>query len=212
MAMIQLQFSTRPESWIEDLCRKDSAVVKVLSLKQQGGSKQVTHFVDISSDKVSSDKLSEDIHRLRDVSSSEIAKVGSNRLVGTITSENCTVCLAIIETNLGYFIGPAETGEDCNMTYKLFMNGEGIPVFLQALHSKEVDYKISDISRLSPKKTLTPKQEKVLKSALELGYYDFPKRVTTEQLSHSLGIAPSTIAEILRRAEKKIISVYFGTT
>jgi predicted DNA binding protein len=209
--VIQLQFSTPPESWIGALCRDDAAVVKVLSLKQQGGSKQVTHFVDIYSDRTSSDTINEDLHKLSDVSESELAKVGSNRLVGTITSKNCKVCLAIMETNLGYFIGPAETGDDCNVNYKLFMDGDGIPVFLQALHSKDVNYKITDISKLAPKKALTPKQEKVLKTALELGYYDFPKRVTTEQLSDTLGISPSTIAEILRRAEKKIISGYFGT-
>ena len=89
------------------------------------------------------------------------------------------------------------------------MSGDAIPLFLQTLHDKGVVYEISEIAKLSTKQKLTSKQEKVLKSALELGYFDYPKRVSTEDLSKRLGVAPSTLNEILRRAERKIIQVYF---
>lgn len=207
--VIQLQFKTHAESWIESLCRDDFAIVKILSLKKQSQSGHVTHFVDISSDKVSADRMEEELRNSKDVDVSDVAKVGTNRLVGAVTSNNCSVCSVIVDTNVGYFIGPATTGADCQTTFKLFMNGEGIPTFLQGLHTNQVQYKISDITRLAPKRSLTSRQERVLKSALELGYYDYPKRVTTEELSRSLDIAPSTVAEILRRAEKRIISGYF---
>jgi predicted DNA binding protein len=62
---------------------------------------------------------------------------------------------------------------------------------------------------LSSKQRLTSKQEKVLKSALELGYFDYPKRVTTQELSEQLGVAASTLNEILRRAERRVLKGYF---
>lgn len=206
--MIQLQFTVPPEKWIETICHEDSAVVKILSMKG-GKSDQVTHFVDAVSETTGADKLSRDIRDSSDVTSSELANVGLNRLVGAVTSTDCVVCSAIVNSNSGYFVGPAVTGSDGRVSYKLFMSGDAIPVFLQTLHEKGVVYEISEIAKLSTKQKLTPKQEKVLKSALELGYFDYPKRIGTEELSKGIGIAPSTLNEILRRAERRIIKVYF---
>lgn len=191
------------------MCQNGLATVKVLSLKAQTAAGEITHFVDISSEHASAEQLSENILKSTDVVTSDVAKVGNSRLIGSVTSSKCTVCPMIIDTNLGYFIGPAVSEKNSQMVYKLFMNGEGIPSFLQGLHMKGIDYKIADITKLAPKKTLTVRQERVLKSAFELGYYDYPKRVSTEELSKSLGIAPSTVAEILRRAERRIIGSYF---
>lgn len=207
--MIQLQFSVEPETWIEDLCHGSLATVRVLSMKTNDSDGRITHFVEITSDRVSAEELKKVLGKCGDVTESDIAAVGSNRLVGAVTSRDCIVCSLILQSQNGYFIGPATTENDCQLTYKLFMNGEGIPNFLQSLHDKGVVYRIAEIAKMSTKRALTSKQEKVLKSALELGYYEYPKRISTEDLSKAVGLAPSTISEILRRAEKRIISGYF---
>lgn len=207
--MIQLQFSVTPEGWIDSLCHDESATIRVLSMKPNDSDGDVTHFVEITSDEVSSEELKLKLRECRDVTASDVAAVGSNRLVGAVTSNDCIVCSMIVQSQTGYFIGPASTENDCQITYKLFMNGEGIPNFLQTLHTKGISYKIAEIAKMSAKRVLTSKQERVLKSALELGYYEYPKRISTEELSKSVGLAPSTVSEILRRAEKRIISGYF---
>ena len=209
--MIQLQFTVTPESWIGGLCLKDSATIRILSMKAGDSQRNVTHFVEITSNKVSAEDLTRELRRSVDVTESDIATVGANRVVGAVTSNDCTVCSLIMESKTGYFIGPATTEIDCQLSYKLFMSGEGIPGFLQSLHDNGVLYKISEIAKMTPARALTSKQERVLKSALEMGYYDYPKRVSTEDLSKALDLAPSTISEILRRAERRIISGYFKT-
>jgi predicted DNA binding protein len=179
-------------------------------MKTAESNSDITHFVEITSDKASSEELRKYLKRCSDVTGNDVAAVGSNRLVGAVTSNHCQVCSMIIQSQTGYFIGPASTEDDCRITYKLFMNGEGIPNFLQSLHEKGIVYKIAEIAKMTPTRALTSKQERVLKSALELGYYDFPKRISTEELSKALGLAASTVSEILRRAEKRIIAGYFG--
>jgi len=52
---------------------------------------------------------------------------------------------------------------------------------------------------------LTPKQEEVLLRAFLQGYYSYPRRVDLKDLASSLGLSPSTVAELLRKAEIKII-------
>ena len=207
--MIQLQFSVTPEGWIDNLCRNDSAIVRVLSMKSQDSERNITHFVEITSEKVTAEHLRKDVSKLADVTDCDLASVGLNRLVGAVTSNDCLVCFLIMQSQSGHFVGPAVTESNCQITYRLFMSGEGIPNFLQSLHENGVVYKIGEIAKMSPTRALTPKQERVMKSALELGYYDYPKRISTEELSKAVGVSSSTVSEILRRAERRIISGYF---
>jgi predicted DNA binding protein len=209
--VIQLQFTVAPESWISSLCLKESAIVKILSMKAGDSDRSIMHFVEITSDKASAKDLRRELKRPSDVTESDVASVGANRILGTVTSNDCRVCSLILEEKTGYFVGPATTEIDCQMSYELFLNGEGLPGFLQSLHDNGVLYRISEIAKMAPERALTSKQERVLKSALEMGYYDFPKRISTEDLSKALGLAPSTISEILRRGERRIITGYFRT-
>ena len=59
--MIQLQFIVTPESWIAGLCVKDSAVIKILSMKPDVSNRYVSHFVDITSEKTSAEVSDEGI-------------------------------------------------------------------------------------------------------------------------------------------------------
>jgi predicted DNA binding protein len=208
--VIQLEFSTNAETWILSLCKTKLARIKVMSLKAlDGTNKLITHFVDISSQKASAQDLTRALEKAPDVTDSDLARVAPNRVVGSVTSNDCLVCQAVVESNTNCFIAPAATEEDCNMNYKLFISGGGLPLFLQRLHRKGVNYKIEDLSPLTSPRGITARQQNVLRSALELGYYDFPKRVSTEELANKMGIKSGTVVEILRRAEKNVISRYF---
>src|SRR6059036_4334179 len=52
---------------------------------------------------------------------------------------------------------------------------------------------------------LTEKQARALLAAYEAGYYEFPRKATTEQVSLSLGIARSTFEQHLNRAEHHVV-------
>ena len=52
---------------------------------------------------------------------------------------------------------------------------------------------------------LSMKQRQALLTAFALGYYDVPRKISSEELSRHLNADKSTIVEHLRKAEKKLI-------
>ena len=55
---------------------------------------------------------------------------------------------------------------------------------------------------------LTKRQLCVVQEALDLGYFDYPRRISARELASRLKIAPPTLSEILRSAEKKMAEFY----
>jgi len=52
---------------------------------------------------------------------------------------------------------------------------------------------------------LTHRQRQMLLTAYALGYYDVPRRISSDDLSRHLNVDKSTIVEHLRKAERKLI-------
>ncbi|MDQ3968199.1 MAG: helix-turn-helix domain-containing protein [Thermoproteota archaeon] len=52
---------------------------------------------------------------------------------------------------------------------------------------------------------LTSRQRQMLLTAYTLGYYDVPRRISSDDLSRHLNIDKSTVVEHLRKAERKLI-------
>ncbi len=55
---------------------------------------------------------------------------------------------------------------------------------------------------------LTEKQELAVIYAYLMGYYQFPRKASLKELATKLGLSVSTLAELLRKAEAKIIEAY----
>lgn len=51
---------------------------------------------------------------------------------------------------------------------------------------------------------LTDRQEEVVRRAFEMGYYEVPRTVSTDDVADDLGIDPSTVTEHLQRAERNV--------
>ena len=59
--------------------------------------------------------------------------------------------------------------------------------------------------RLDTAATLTDRQFAAVSAAVECGYYDDPRRGSTEEVATALDCAPSTAAEHLRKAEARVM-------
>lgn len=57
---------------------------------------------------------------------------------------------------------------------------------------------------------LTDRQQETVQAAIESGYYDMPRKATSEDVAEELDCATSTAAEHLRKAESKIMVGLFS--
>jgi predicted DNA binding protein len=59
---------------------------------------------------------------------------------------------------------------------------------------------------------LTEKQREVIQTAFEMGFYDWPREATGEDVAEELGIASATFSEQIHAAERKLFTALFEDT
>ncbi|OYR40535.1 hypothetical protein DJ82_07275 [Halorubrum sp. Ib24] len=57
-----------------------------------------------------------------------------------------------------------------------------------------------------PLDAVTPRQQEVLETAFDMGYFEVPMEVTTDEFATALDLDPSTVREHLQRAQKNLLT------
>ena len=83
-------------------------------------------------------------------------------------------------------------------------------VIIEALEKEGVSFEVKEQRNLEDSDLLTSRQEQILSIAFEMGYFDFPKKAGLKELADQTGIKTSTLGEIMRRGQKKILGEYLA--
>jgi hypothetical protein len=80
------------------------------------------------------------------------------------------------------------------------------PDDFKLIHSGEFD----PLQRLRPRgEALSPRQDEMLRMAIELGYYDDPRKCTLETLAKQFGVSKAAVHKRLVSAESKILKGHY---
>lgn len=74
-------------------------------------------------------------------------------------------------------------------------------VTVEVLETGEYETGGSSFSRV-----IASRQEEVIETAVDLGYYNEPHHASLEDISEVVGITPGTVGEHLRKAEERVFS------
>ncbi len=126
-------------------------------------------------------------------------------------SDGCAVCKAILSHSSFLVSGRHIAGYTLVYSF-VAPSFDVFQKIVSTLEANGLKLKILEVTRFKPKgKILTEKQERVLWLASKMGFFEYPRKITMLELSRRLGIALSTLSEIIRRGTRRLIEDHFET-
>lgn len=198
-----------PRSWITDVATTFPASLTILDCKnsQVNGLQQL---VDVSAPEEALEPLLKAIGDNPDVKEVYMVPTRRGRMLGTVTARNSGICKAVMEMRLfcRSCLFSSSKKEDGTILWKVALTeSTTLKDLLKTLASEGTEANVVRLSGISDE-ALTPRQREIVQTAFDRGYFDYPRKTGLKTLSRSLKVTPSTMSEILRRAERKIIGDY----
>ena len=197
----------QPHRWIETAVSKYSASVQILDSKMPSAT-TVQHLFDIQVKPSLMDELIDAMRDDGDLTGLEIIKSENGHIYGAAASSRCTVCKDGARSRC--FLASVSVSSKESAQWTVLGNDESFKGLVGALDRKGIQYELRLKKKLEDNDLLTTRQEQVLTIAFERGYFDFPKKLKLKELADDTGIRTSTLAEILRRVQKKILGEYLA--
>lgn len=202
---VEMEFK-QPVKWIRDVVQTHSASIRIrdIRMSSEGARDLIEIFIPGGEVKGLSSELIEQKRTKID----NVTIMDDSHATAIVNAHECAVCRAILNWDL--FLTEAYSNETGDIIMKWLVPDEAtVKGFLDRLEEDGVQFELLKKRALTKRGDITARQEYVVKTALELGFFDYPKKVNLEGLSRRLKVSYVTLAEILRRAEKNIISSYF---
>ena len=195
----------QPHKWIEIAVGEYLASVEILDSKlPRPGA--VQHLFDIQVKPAMMDDVVRAMRRDKDLTGLEVIRSKNGHVYGSAASSRCTVCKEVARSKC--FLTSVTVAARDRAHWVVMGNDSSFKNLIGTLERKKIPFKVKLQKRLEDTDLLTTRQEQILSIAFEEGYFDFPKRIGLKELAQQTGIRTSTLAEILRRGQKKVLGEY----
>ena len=212
MREITLEASQNVKSWAKSISTEPNVIIRTINCKPYGP-RGLFEFVEI----ISGDSIKRVLNKIRsepDIIYSDFQIFDKFRASGIVITKNAPVCrlIASIKGVCKNCLLTVGANENKPVKWKVIFSGNiSMNELLSELESKGLKANIREEGEVRRNGLLTFKQEKAIKLASDEGYFKFPRRVGLKKLSEILGMSPSTLDEVLRRAEGKIMKNHVGS-
>ena len=197
----------QPHKWIDTAVGGYSASVEILDSKLP--SKDIVqHLFDIQVKPSLMAGLIEDMRNDNDLLGLEVIKSGNGHIYGSASSSRCTICKEVARSRC--FLASVTVTAREKAQWTVLGNDESFKGLVDSLDKRKNHYVVRAKKPLEDNDLLTTRQEQIMTIAFERGYFDFPKRMGLKDLAAETGVRTSTLAEILRRGQKKILGEYLA--
>jgi predicted DNA binding protein len=209
MREIVLQLKA-PQTWLSEITSKHPTTIRILDCKPSETKDGVRQLVEVSADQDQLDKIVNEVKASPLVKEAYVVQTKRGRMLGSLLTESA-FCGTIMRTEAFcrscFFHSKANPDGTVEWTLA-FNKREALTELLDRMKNEQVDVKILKLSSVADVENLTSHQRSLVETALEEGFFDYPRRITLRELSKKMGISASTASEVLRRAERKILSSY----
>ena len=205
--MLEAVISVRVPDFVGDISKRHDAMVKILGCVpfSETGAKSL---LEIRAKEEKIPGVMKDFKASHGFSEVHMAQTGKDKMLATVSTTKCAICSTMASS--GCFLVSATAKNDNLHWTVLASKNDQIKALIARMKDNGMDATLQSIRDISSKEELTKRQEDILKIALEKGYFDYPKRTSIRELAKLFGISNSTLSEILRSGQKKVMASYFG--
>jgi len=196
-----------PQNWMSEIPQKHPVTIRVID-RVPYSEKGVKDLVEIAGpDDVMAEVL-EDIRKNPLVSKVETTVTERGKVIGAVTTARCEICRILTDSDV--FLISAESKGSGRVEWTLVVSDKSVLKNLfDHLKAKGVEGELVKLTKIDDKESLTERQDKITHVAFERGYFDYPKRISLRELARMFEVSPSTLSEILRKGQRKIVLDYF---
>jgi predicted DNA binding protein len=184
-----------------------SADVEILDSKLLSAD-TVEHLFDIQVKPSAMDRLIRAMRRDGDLDELEVVTSKNGHIYGAASSGRCTICKELAKSKC--FLSSVSVTSREAAQWTVLGSNRSFADLVESLEEKQIAYRIRTKKELGDTDLLTTRQEQILSIAYESGYFDFPKKMGLKELAAETGVRTSTLAEILRRGQRKVLGTYLA--
>lgn len=172
--------------------------------------KGVKDLVEVELGRVEIEELTSFISSLPEVDFVKHQEVSNRKRVKMIVGvKTCYGCRALVDAET-FLLARRSLDRAWAQWRVLITNTEQIDTLTSNLRDLGMDHKVVEVHEFKDWDPLKESEERVLKEALESGYYNFPKLVGIREIAKKLGVSTAYVSYTLRSAQKKATQRYFG--
>jgi predicted DNA binding protein len=197
----------QPHRWMEIAVGDYSADVEILDSKLLSAD-LVEHLFDIQVKPGLMEELVRAMRRDKDLTELEVIRSKNGHVYGAASSGRCTLCKEVAKSRC--FLSTVSVTSKEKAQWTVMGSDRSFAGLVDSLEKKKIPFELRMKKELGDTDLLTTRQEQILSIAYEQGYFDFPKKIGLKELAAETGVKASTLAEILRRGQRKILGEYLA--
>jgi predicted DNA binding protein len=195
-----------PCIWVTRLMTEHGATVNVVEQKDLDGG-VLQSLVEIELDEGDPAEVVAALEGNPDVVRVKAEVPSKGKILATLQVKDCQACHSLAESEC--FLTDATAMEGGGLVWHIIAPDRRTVEDLMGSLDEGPEAELLSIRSAKAKGMLTDRQEQVISLAYGLGYFEFPKRISLTSLAEKLGVAKSTLSEILRTGEAKVLHAYF---
>ena len=206
--MIEAVFRvTLPCSWVTEVIGELGATLSVVEQKPAAG-RALQTLVEIDPGEADPSALVERLRRNRFVHEVEVIVPPKGKILATLLVDNCHACHELAHSEC-FLTDATATGEGGLEWRLLAPRRSSIESLVAKLEKRGIPVELASIKNVKGSGSLTDRQARVLSLAYELGYFEFPKKISLTGLAKKVGVSKAALSETLHTGEEKVLHAYF---
>ena len=196
-----------PCSWVTLLTDRMQATVNVVEQKQLGDG-LLQSFVEVEPGESDPSAIVEALQSNPDIVDVQAIVPQKGKILATLQVRDCRACHTLAESEC--FLTDATAAKAGGLEWHILApDRAAVKNLVATLRQRGLAVEIASIRSARAAGLLTDRQQSVISLAYKLGFFEYPKKVNLTQLAKKLGVSKSTLSEIMRTGEAKILHAYF---